>query len=510
MRKKLIIMAGLTTMLLAGCRQESDNVTSYAFYDAIAFQKADTSFVGEFEVFWNGMNSNYALWDYELENGLDWDDVYRKYYPRFEELDKHKESVTDDELRKLLNEVVAPLHDGHLYIEFKNHGTGNFIGTSPSGQRVVAERKEEVIATDNWIPSMDYYNDNGKVLEMRHASTDVIEEFKNEWTTYIVEQITELEQKSGRTPDEEERLNAFRSADAELEQILKTKDISAYNQFVLRYEWLHIPNLAPINANLYGQPLEITYALLEGNIAYLTFNHFHMSAYLYPSYTADIFGQPTGLTKTVIESIRDTWDGWFSAIQELHRSGELGGVIIDIRSNGGGMMTDYQFVLCALLPSGGHYSLNARFKRGPGRFDYSPIMPQTMPTMETEHETITEPIVVLCNCNSVSMAELTSMGAKVLENGTLIGTRTWGGCSALSSSAYYSQNYAGHVGIEKVTPVYCYIPQEVTFSLLDGKILEGRGIEPDIEVAMDFEAWNKGKGPDSQLDRALQFIRTGN
>ena len=153
---------------------------------------------------------------------------------------------------------------------------------------------------------------------------------------------------------------------------------------------------------------------------------------------------------------------------------------------------------------------DARFKRGPGRFDYSPIMPQTMPTMKEEHETVTEPIVVLCNCNSVSMAEMTSMGAKVLENGTLIGTRTWGGFSALSSNENYSNNYAGYVGIQNVTPVFCYIPQEVTFSILDGKIVEGHGVEPDIEVSMDFDAWNKGNGSDSQLDRALQFIRTGN
>ncbi len=56
----------------------------------------------------------------------------------------------------------------------------------------------------------------------------------------------------------------------------------------------------------------------------------------------------------------------------------------------------------------------------------------------------------------------------------------------------------------------CYIPQEVTFSLLDGKIVEGRGVEPDIVMPMDFDAWNMGNGPDNQLDRALQFIRTGN
>ena len=118
--------------------------------------------------------------------------------------------------------------------------------------------------------------------------------------------------------------------------------------------------------------------------------------------------------------------------------------------------------------------------------------------------------MVLCNCNSVSMAAITSMGAKVLENGTLIGTRTRGGFSGLSSNENFSNNYAGYVGIDGTTSVYCYIPQQVTFSILDGKIVESKGIEPDIVVPMDFDAWNNGNGPDNQLDRALQFIKTGN
>jgi hypothetical protein len=43
-----------------------------------------------------------------------------------------------------------------------------------------------------------------------------------------------------------------------------------------------------------------------------------------------------------------------------------------------------------------------------------------------------------------------------------------------------------------------------------GKVLDGIGITPDMEVTLDSDAWKKGHGPDSQLDRALQYIRTGN
>ncbi|MBQ8152371.1 MAG: hypothetical protein IJ069_01650 [Prevotella sp.] len=38
--------------------------------------------------------------------------------------------------------------------------------------------------------------------------------------------------------------------------------------------------------------------------------------------------------------------------------------------------------------------------------------------------------------------------------------------------------------------------------------LEGIGIEPDIEVDFDQKAYS-ATGRDSQLDRALEYIRTG-
>ena len=88
------------------------------------------------------------------------------------------------------------------------------------------------------------------------------------------------------------------------------------------------------------------------------------------------------------------------------------------------------------------------------------------------------------------------------------GTRTWGGLCALSSSEAYSDNYAGYVGEKDKTSVFCYIPLKLAITL-DGRILEGKGVSPDIQVAMDMEKWMKGAGPDSQLDRALQFIRNG-
>ena len=144
-----------------------------------------------------------------------------------------------------------------------------------------------------------------------------------------------------------------------------------------------------------------------------------------------------------------------------------------------------------------------------GRYDYSPLSPFKVKTLEADHETITEPIVILANCGSISMAEMTTLGCQSLPNGSLIGKRTHGGlCSLSKDPSIYYQNYAGIVGEQDKTPVWLYIPQMVTMSK-EKQIFEGVGLTPDIEVDFDITL-SESTGRDTQLERALQFLRTGN
>ena len=126
-----------------------------------------------------------------------------------------------------------------------------------------------------------------------------------------------------------------------------------------------------------------------------------------------------------------------------------------------------------------------------------------------KHEVITEPVVVMTNCNSLSMAEITTIVVRNMENGTHIGKRSKGGiCGLTSDNSTFTDNYMGHIGEREKTPVYVYLPSVASFTL-DKKIIEGEGITPDIEVDFD-EATFTATGKDTQLDRALQFLRTGN
>ena len=77
----------------------------------------------------------------------------------------------------------------------------------------------------------------------------------------------------------------------------------------------------------------------------------------------------------------------------------------------------------------------------------------------------------------------------------------------LTSNTYNTYNYSGHAGVRNVTPVWVYIPTECIFDM-DKKPLDGIGVTPDIEVAYDAALF-RDTGKDTQIDRALEYIRTG-
>ena len=428
----------LLLVLVTSCREESDALQNYAFNDGLAFEKAQKSFAGKFKVLWKALDQNYGIWDYERSQGVDWDAVYDEFLPKYEALDK-RDDVTDDELQKLLEATLAPLHDGHFAAQMENHQTGNFVVTVPSNTRT--KERDDFEAMKNTTHNLSAY----------------------------------LPAAFGGTGN----------------QILDYKEADTHTA----------------DAGEFG--ITVKYALFKDNIAYFYFSGFYLTPYLNDEIYQNLFGKANAATQQLALAVRQAWQAWFDKVQELHASGQLKGVVIDLRNNGGGMLDDNPYVLGSMLPSGGFEVAFSRFKRGVGRYDYSPLSPFKVPTLEAAHETITEPIVVLTNCGSVSMAEITSLGCQSLPNGTLIGKRTHGGlCSLVKSPSVYYQNYSGIIGEMNKTPIYLYIPHMTTISK-EGKLFEGVGLTPDIEVDLDVTQY-QATGRDTQLERALQFCTTGN
>ena len=517
MKHKIMILGALMLMMsVTSCHKESDGMLSYVYNDDMAFAGAQKSYAEEFKVFWNAMNSTYSLWDYEEACGLDWDEHYRVMLPKFEALDTTTSKVSDEQLKKLMEEMVAPLHDGHMKVSFMNHATGNYVKTGPG---IIRNEERPDFMLTYFVPDLHPYYDRQELVELKEVNTDAEDQYKRIMNadgiglSWAQDKQKELINKEQPTGAEATTLYHLDRLIAKLEELQKKyskvtqKTIEEYNAVVSQYAFLNVPYLEPINTIFCENGIEVKYALFKDNIAYFYLSSFSLTPYM----TAESINKVFGADKQTMElakQVNQTYSAWFQAVQRLHKEKKLKGVIIDLRSNPGGLVSDSYYLLGSMLPKGGFQIGYTRYKRGPGRYDYSPFMPSTIYTMDTEHEIVDDvPITLLVNCWSVSMSEATSLTAKQMPNARLIGMRTWGGICALSDATDFSTNYAGNIGVENKTPVYVYLPMVAAFDM-NKQSLEGVGIEPDITVDLDEDQHNLGH--DTQLERALQYIRTGN
>ena len=153
------------------------------------------------------------------------------------------------------------------------------------------------------------------------------------------------------------------------------------------------------------------------------------------------------------------------------------GLIIDVRDNGGGSTTDH--LLTALTQP--RHALTV--PRG-GEIGY--------PHDRMVYATWYKPIVVLCNQNSYSNAEIFSHAVKNLGRGKLVGVQTAGGVVS--------------TGVARVTDVgVLRAPFRGWFSIKDGKDFELNGAMPDTII------WPKPgelpTGVDRQLEEAVKILK---
>lgn len=524
MKNKIFALGALLLLMTASsCREQSDAMMGYDQYENLVFGDAKKSFGAKFKVLWNGMNQYYAIWDYEREKGVDWDAIYDECYPQFAALDQQS-TVTDDELNALMQKAFAPLHDGHLEFYMDNHKTGSTVRYIPAHDRLRKRPDLEEIM----VPiSLNYYanvangeietDNSGNPIVMEHTTEaqTLVNAFMNtpgQGAMWIINRMEELEGKTSLTNDESfelTQLTNLRTSMKELGNQLTAAWINGYNDLQIQYSFLNIPGFCYIDpAFINGRDIDVKYALLKGNIAYFYLSRFALTSYMIDEESQKTFNMSNSDTQQHMQQVKQVWQAWFDAVQQLHKNGTLGGVIIDVRSNTGGNMNDSHYVVGSLVPAGGLLYSYQRFKRGTGRYEYSPMMPARIWTMSDPHETITEPVVILANCQSVSMSESSVLCVKLLSNGTFIGKRTFGAICALTDNEDHSFNYAGYIGIKGVTPVFGHVPSMASYTI-EKKLIEAEGITPDIDVDLDINLF-KTTGRDTQLERALQFLRTGN
>ena len=184
----LAIISLCVVMMMASCRDDSDELASYAYSDVLNFGEANSSLEGQFKAIWTAMNCNYPIWDYEEDNGVDWDNVYETYISKFRKLDEEygfHNPVPDSIVFALYDSIFNSLHDGHMSLYLANVYTRKKIShvVAPQIHRAienVTDNLFESVYLAYFKPTLDYYVDNADVKFYRKEDDYIYGLFKDD------------------------------------------------------------------------------------------------------------------------------------------------------------------------------------------------------------------------------------------------------------------------------------------------------------------------------------------
>ena len=176
-----------------------------------------------------------------------------------------------------------------------------------------------------------------------------------------------------------------------------------------------------------------------------------------------------------------TSEQFIQALDKLEGQG-MEGLIVDLRDNGGGLVSCVCKILDRLLPEG--LIVYTEDKYGNREEERS----------DAEHY-FDKPLAVLVNGNSASASEIFAGAIKDYGIGTLVGTKTYG--KGIVQKIYpLSDGTAVKLTVSKY-----YTPK--------GNNIHGIGIEPDVEIELD-EALEKkvvvSREEDNQLQKARELL----
>ncbi|MBR4671117.1 MAG: S41 family peptidase [Butyrivibrio sp.] len=174
-----------------------------------------------------------------------------------------------------------------------------------------------------------------------------------------------------------------------------------------------------------------------------------------------------------------TYNQFVEGMAQL-KADDMKGLIIDLRGNPGGSLTTVCDIADQLIPKGN--TIVYTVDRDGKRVDYTC----------TKDNKIEIPLVLLVDGYSASASEILAGAIKDYELGKLVGTTTFGKGIVQS---IYDLNDGTAI---KLTVSSYFTP--------NGNNIHGIGIEPDVEVKFDAEAY-KEDGTDNQLDKAVEVIK---
>jgi carboxyl-terminal processing protease len=227
-------------------------------------------------------------------------------------------------------------------------------------------------------------------------------------------------------------------------------------------------------------PFTVLYGTINNKILFFSCNQFALSKYYQINSNSTI----TTILKNLIYQLNNL-------------PYNIKGIIIDVRSNQGGDVTDLNFLMGQFIDKPLHFGY-IQSKSGNGRFDFTPwINAYIHPQLNSKKITI--PIIALADNVSASLSEALIMAVHSLPNGIVVGESTWGATGPLTTQEVFN---AGQFIIPEFLSVQT---SSVKFKYLNNKSYEGVGFPPDFLIPFSLQSLNQNR--DLQLEKAITLIK---
>ena len=189
------------------------------------------------------------------------------------------------------------------------------------------------------------------------------------------------------------------------------------------------------------------------------------------------------------------YDEMRAAVERLRSEGELKGLILDYRDNGGGSLPEAVKILSMFVPKDSKVvTMKGRTERSKHEYitETTPVLPDV-------------PMVALINGNSASASEIVCGALQDMDRAVLMGQRSFG------KGLVQSLMPLGYNAYAKITTAKYYIPsgrcvQRINYSAHDGnnkeiipdslisefttsngrKVYDGKGLMPDVKVDAEY------------------------
>ncbi|MEL5902882.1 S41 family peptidase [Elizabethkingia anophelis] len=516
-------------------RYTSDDVQSYADL---------------FKVFWTTMDQRYNyFYEQKERGGMDWNAVYREYYPKFAALktyNKGSEFSDNDILEdrkkavQYFTDIIDPIIDRHFgLIVYLPQSKGskntkvffrggmkskpaNVYGFAPK-YNYMATRLTDVVTQSIRVSTTSIFT---YLMGNLQSNPDIYYISYNQFALYAT-QINLKDKYLTPNPvdnyalttaeiDKAPELSAIKDINArnkardftvnvlnQWNTFFNSADVKSFNDQVTEFKNTEVVSDAFVNLSktllaksqslvAYGSKSTYSSVSTSDTDKYITWFMDRMKGHVESGYNFEQF-------KTDAKNIVQQGPFYQKFLNPLHK-GSIKKLIIDVRGNGGGAVIDFRYFVERFVTKNIVWGYQ-RTKEGNGQFNYTPWIPvQAKPHQFGMPANI--PIAILTDKGSYSMSEMSTMmlksqGSQVVSVGDFSAGATAGLISNSDEFNGGSQDVIANV-------MQFYMPVMATKDM-SGQVIEGIGVKPDIlvEPPTDAEVKEMENSPSTFVDRVL-------